>query len=108
MALAPGEGGVVTRLPVPERAFQAAVEEFARLCGWRVYHAHDSRRSEPGWPDLAMCRGERLVCAELKTRTGRVRPEQRDWMAALERVPGVEVYLWREPASWPEIREVLR
>ena len=99
---------MTVRLGVSERVFQAGVVELARLGGWRVYHAYDSRRSEAGWPDLAMCRGERLVCAELKSRTGRVRADQRAWMLALGRVAGVEVYLWREPASWPEIREVLR
>jgi Holliday junction resolvase len=98
----------MTRLAVPERAFQAAVEELARYCGWRVYHAHDSRRSEPGWPDIAAVRGDRMICAELKSRTGRVTREQADWLIALERVPGIETYTWREPVSWPEIREALR
>ena len=94
--------------PVTERHFQSAVEEAARWYRWRVYHAYDARRSEPGWPDLAMVRGSRLVLAELKSARGRVRPEQRAWLDALGQVVTVEAYLWREPAAWPEIKQVLR
>ena len=33
-----------------EADFQATVIELAELQGWRVYHTHDSRRSQPGLP----------------------------------------------------------
>jgi VRR-NUC domain len=92
---------------VSERAFQGAVLEYGELVGWRCYHTHDSRRSHAGYPDLTMVRGDRLVFAELKAETGRVRPAQAEWLAALERCGAVETYLWR-PSSWPEIERVLR
>lgn len=100
--------GVVTRdqLTVSERSFQLGVIQLAELCGWRTFHVHDSRRSNPGWPDLVLLRGSRFVAAELKSAKGRVRPEQRQWLDALE-VAGVEVHVWR-PNSWPEIKAVLR
>ena len=60
----------MTTLPQTEKAFQFAVIQLARLNGWMVYHTHDSRRSEPGWPDLALCRPPRLVLAKLKSDRG--------------------------------------
>ena len=66
-----------------EASFQGAVVEYARLRGWLVYHTRDSRGSQPGYPDLTLVRGGRLIFAELKTDTGRVRVEQQAWLAAL-------------------------
>lgn len=88
-----------------ERNFQIKVIEAAELLGWLVYHTHDSRRSQPGYPDLTMVR-ERVVFAELKAKTGQVRPDQIVWAQRLTNA-GQEVYLWR-PADWPEVLEVLR
>jgi hypothetical protein len=89
-----------------EATFQAAVIDLARHCGWRVYHTYDSRRSKAGWPDLALCKPPRLILAELKAETGRVRTEQREWLAALTRCLGLEVYLWR-PSDWPAVERAL-
>jgi hypothetical protein len=88
-----------------EREWQTQVVEAARLLGWSVYHTHDSRRSEPGWPDLALVR-DRLVMAELKTDTGRVSDDQRRWLDMLD-AAGVETYLWR-PKDMDEVLSVLR
>lgn len=89
-----------------EADFQAAVVELAQLTGWLVYHCNDARRSTPGWPDLALCRPPRLLLVELKTTRGRLRPEQRVWLAALTECTGVEVAVWR-PADWPMIERTL-
>jgi len=89
-------------MSVSEKAFQAQVLDLARLSGWRCYHTHDSRRSAPGFPDLAMVRPPVIVFAELKTDTGKVRREQRDWLATLGGCESVEAALWR-PGDWPEI-----
>lgn len=88
-----------------EREWQAQVIEAARLLGWRVYHTHDSRRSEPGWPDLALVR-DRLVMAELKTANGRVSTAQEGWLDALQ-AAGVETYLWR-PSDWDAVIATLK
>lgn len=102
-----------------EAHFQTQVVQLATLYGWRGYHTHDSRRSQPGFPDLVLVRGPELIFAELKTDTGRVRPEQAEWLAALRQVrdavedavldrvlrtevPSVDVYLWR-PADFDEL-----
>lgn len=98
-----------------EKDFQAAVIQYAKLQGFLVYHTHDSRRSEPGFPDLCMVRDGRLVFAELKTEKGRVSDAQMEWMSALAKVSGVvtatsrnpvEVHLWK-PSNWKLIEATL-
>lgn len=113
-----------------EAAFQEQVLALARLYQWRCYHTHDSRRSQPGFPDLVMVRPPRLVFAELKTEKGRVGREQAAWLAALgdvaevvdmlneehregpfgsagrDALATVEVYLWR-PSDLQRIAETL-
>lgn len=87
-----------------EASFQQQIEQLAALYGWRHYHAPDNRpgggtgrvqRVTAGFPDLVLVRDGELIFAELKTQTGRVRPEQAEWLAALENVDGVETYVWR-------------
>lgn len=80
-----------------EAELQTAVRDLARRLGLRCYHTADSRRSDAGWPDLAIV-GRRLLLRELKTETGRIRPEQKDWIADLQGA-GVDVAVWR-PSDW--------
>lgn len=94
------------QLAISERDFQQQVVDLARLFGYFVYHTHDSRRSEAGWPDLTLCRPPRLIFAELKTERGKVRPAQQQWLDAL-RGAGQEAYLWR-PSQWEQIVATLR
>lgn len=90
-----------------EAGFQVYVETLARLHGWRVWHDRDSRRNDRGLPDLLLVRGQRLVYAELKRQRGRLRPEQREWLADLAAVGGnVEAYLWR-PSDRADIERIL-
>ena len=101
---------------ISEKQFQANVVRLAKLHGWMVYHTHDSRHSEPGFPDLVLCRDGVLIFAELKRQTGRVSAAQREWMQHLSLVAGVvgasgvhgaiQVYLWK-PADWQTIERVL-
>jgi hypothetical protein len=69
-----------------EAAFQQQVMSAARFYGWHVFHHPDSRRTAAGWPDLAMVKplAHRLILAELKSETGRVRPEQTTIVTALD------------------------
>jgi hypothetical protein len=86
-----------------EAAFQQQILNLATLYNWSSYHTHDSRRSQPGFPDLVLVRDGDLIFAELKTAKGKVRPEQAQWLALLENVEGVEVYLWRTD-DWDAIQ----
>lgn len=73
-----------------------AVRDLAKLRGWLCYHTHDSRRSEPGFPDLVLVhpRTGDLVMAELKSGNGRLTHAQREWTAALA-AAGLSVFIWR-------------
>ena len=83
------------------------VVQLARLCGWMVYHTHDSRGSAAGFPDLVLVRPPRLLTVELKSARGRLPPAQREWLEVLEKCRQVEVYVWR-PADWETIVERLK
>lgn len=72
----------------------ATVRALAHATGWATYHAHDSRRSEPGWPDLVLAKGNRLLYRELKTQRGRVRPDQERWLDLLA-TAGADACIWR-------------
>ena len=93
-----------------ERQLQDAVKRLARLLGYRVYHTYDSRRSDPGYPDLVMVRTRpaRYLNAELKSEAGRLTRDQAAWLSDL-RAAGVEVHVWR-PKDWLDgtIEAVLR
>ena len=103
---------------VSEAEFQEFVIDFAELHQWRVWHIADSRRQVrpgvfvgdtrfAGFPDLTMVRGQRLIFAELKSETGRIRPAQRQTLDLLRAVPGVQAGIWR-PSDWPDLELLLR
>lgn len=94
------------RARTPEKAFMAQVCQLLTLTGWLWYHTHDSRRSKPGFPDIVAVRGERTVFIETKSDTGRLSPEQGQWVKALQEA-GQEVYVWT-PDCWEEAQVVLR
>lgn len=98
-----------------ERAFQAQVEQYARLCGFLVYHTYRSTKSAPGFPDILAVRpgvgggSGRVLAIELKTCAGKISPDQVQWGEAFAAVGGnVEYYLWRANENgWREIERVL-
>lgn len=90
---------------VDEKQFQADVILFAKLRGWRHHHHYDARKSTAGWPDLVLVRNARALFVELKTNTGEVTPEQRDWIDDLNRA-GLTACVWR-PRDWPMIAKEL-
>lgn len=77
------------------------VQALAKRRGWLSYHTHDSRRSDPGFPDLVLVRKDRLIFAELKSAKGRPTPEQSTWLISLGNTGAAEVWLWT-PASWDD------
>jgi hypothetical protein len=88
-----------------EGDFQDKVRQLAELKGWLVYHTHDSRRSDEGFPDLVMSR-DRVVFAELKSEKGKLSEKQLEWVAGLRDLAGAEVYVFR-PSDWDRVVEVL-
>ena len=107
-----------------EAELMELVIEQALTCGWIVAHINDRMYSlaiasgrpdvmagAKGLPDLIMARSGRVIFVELKSKTGKVRPDQQMWLDELQaRVPDAthEVYTWR-PADWQsgEIERVL-
>lgn len=105
-----------TQLELTELEWQRQVLDLAELYGWLVYHTYDSRRSQPGFPDLVLLRAPadrhpELLFVELKRAKGRVRPEQKAWIAGLVRIgraaPAVECHVWR-PQQFDEVHARLR
>lgn len=70
---------------ISEADLLGAITVLARRCGWLVYHTHDSRRSEAGFPDLVLTRDGELLFWELKTERGKVTETQQRWLDALTR-----------------------
>ena len=87
-----------------EAEWQNHVISLASGFGWTIYHTHDSRRSNRGFPDLALVR-ERLVLCELKRQSGKPTFEQIAWLGLL-RHAGEEVYLFR-PSDVDQVTAVL-
>lgn len=82
-----------------EKELQSSLIELARSLGYRVYHTHDSRRSEPGFPDLILVRDRRLVAIECKSATGKLSPEQIAWLRAFDGVSRVDAIVVRPGPS---------
>lgn len=95
---------------VAEARFQAQVVRLARDLGLVVHHHYDSRRSAPGWPDLAIVDpkpGEgTLWLVECKTNKGKLTREQELWLRALHGKT-VVAECWR-PGDMGRIVETLR
>ena len=101
-----------------EAQVQAGIVEAARELGWLCYHTSDSRRSEPGFPDLVLVRAPRVLFIECKNQRGNLSvgrrtrkdarwlPGQCDWRLILLACPGVEYYLAR-PSNLDEIYAIL-
>lgn len=93
----------MTAIPMSEAQLQAAVlelnQKLPKARRWKCYHVFDSRRSEAGWPDLAMVRGERLLFVELKRDGKDPTAAQFDWLCALDDVRETTVRVWR-PGDW--------
>lgn len=81
-----------------EKQLQSCVVKLAKLLKLLVYHTHDSRRSEAGFPDLCIVGPHSMFFAELKSDKGRVSKAQLGWLSALEKA-GCEVWVFR-PFDW--------
>ncbi|WP_213816261.1 VRR-NUC domain-containing protein [Glaciihabitans sp. dw_435] len=83
-----------------EKQFQDVVIAAAERRGFLVYHTHDSRRSQAGYPDLHLVHTtrRRSLFRELKTMKGKTSKAQNIWLAALTNA-GHDAGVWR-PIHW--------
>ena len=88
------------RLGMLEHSLQDGILELAEHLGYLTYHTHDSRRSNPGFPDLVLCHPgrRRTIFAELKSTKGHVTRTQDMWLTGLA-TAGNNVHLW-QPYDW--------
>lgn len=110
-----------------------AVIRLAQALGWRCYHQRAGKTSggnwarttegDPGFPDLVLAHPGlgMLLFVELKSSTGRLRPEQKEWRDVLSSlvtldigfglpaIPVARWFLWR-PQDWSDgvVERVLR
>jgi hypothetical protein len=80
-----------------EEQFQSQVIQLAQLHGYLlIYHTHDSRRSQPGFPDLVLVslRRGRCLFRELKTAKGKLSPAQTLWIQGMQNA-GLNAGVWR-------------
>lgn len=87
-----------TTIEMSEAQFQQRIIDYCLLRGLLVFHDNDSRRNRAGFPDLVIVGDHGAIFAELKTDTGKVRPEQETWLLRL-RAAGETAYIWR-PSNW--------
>ena len=83
-----------------EKQFQSHVIRYAKKRGWQIYHTYDSRRSEPGFPDLVLVR-HKVLYRELKTDRGKLTEPQKAWGNSLT-TAGADYAVWR-PKELQEI-----
>lgn len=92
-------------LGVSEAAFQRLVTDLAEWCGWHWTFNADSRRTQAGVPDLLLMRGRKCLWREIKTESGKLRPEQLAFGQRLLRA-GQDWCVWK-PSDWRTIVETL-
>lgn len=90
-----------------EADFQAQIVALAEAKNWLCYHTHDSRRSQPGFPDLVLVRGSTVLFLEVKAEKGKLSPAQLEWMVGLKGVRYVHAATVR-PSDWDEVERLLQ
>jgi hypothetical protein len=85
----------IGRSDVREDEWMIYIRGVARTLGYAVYHTHDSRRSDAGFPDLILCKGKYLLAVELKRdRKQRPTDEQEKWLRLFSGVTEVRAAVW--------------
>jgi hypothetical protein len=85
---------------VTEAELLASVLQLCDWLGLLAYHTHDSRRSQPGFPDLVIAGVSGVLFRELKSVHGVVSGGQRRWLRRLAQ-GGADSGVWR-PLDWPD------
>ncbi len=105
---------MTTKYSITEAQFATQVENLLLRFGWKFYHVYEqfkyAKRSSRGFPDYVAIRPPRLLFVELKSRAGKVSPDQQEWndnLRACQCGDMPEVYIWR-PDDFERIVEILR
>ncbi len=78
-----------------EAQLQRAVIDLTRWLGLLAFHSTDARRdTSAGFPDLVISGVGGVLYRELKSDTGRLRPEQMTWLSTLH-LGGADAAVWR-------------
>jgi hypothetical protein len=108
-------------IKITEDEFQTQVISLAHMLGWKIAHFRGVRTQRKdgsvfyqtpvqadgkGFPDLVMVKGKRVIYAELKSMTGKLSQEQKEWLDLLVTDKKREVYCWR-PNELEQIQEIL-
>lgn len=88
-----------------EAAYQRRITDLANLLGLRWHHETDSRRSKAGYPDLTIAGPCGVAWLEVKTDTGRIKPEQQAWLDTL--ADAGQVALIVRPRHWDDVKALL-
>lgn len=100
-----------------EALFMGQVTDYASMRGWRWMHIQPGLTDRgryrtpvsgplgPGWPDLILIRGSKIIAAELKSEKGKLTALQARVLNDLEEAL-IEVHVWK-PSQWAEIERVL-
>lgn len=91
--------------PLTEAQFQRQVTDLCDVLRLKWHHETDSRRTNPGWPDLTIVGPGGIVFLELKSAKGRVSKDQQEWIDALN-AAGQRAYIAR-PADLPILTKLL-
>lgn len=111
-----------------EKDFTNTVIAMAKTFHWLVHHQRPGRMADGRWrssiqghkgfPDLVLAKDGIVIFAELKSETGRLRPEQKLWLKHLDAENwckptthnlgwAPEVCVWR-PSDLDRIEDILR
>ena len=100
----------MSEIDASEKLFQDQVIQIANTCGWDAHHIRPGKYGATwktdglaGMPDLILIgqRGQGIIWAELKSRTGKLSPIQEQRLVQLME-NGQECYVWR-PADVDKI-----
>jgi RecB family endonuclease NucS len=93
---------------ISEKEFMQQIIETAEIFHWMTYHTHDSRRSDPGFPDLVCVKpGRPVLFVEVKAEKGRVSPIQQLWVDTINEASGDAMALVIRPRDWMVFLELL-
>jgi hypothetical protein len=87
-----------------ELDYTQQIMEIAQRIGFLAFHDQDSRRNNPGFPDIVLIGFGRAIILELKIPTGRLSTEQNAWIRAMA-AAGLDVRVLRvTPTSIDALR----